>query len=215
MSDQLSLLPFDLMLAIYLIAIAAEAMSGALAAGRRDMDIFGVAVIAFVTALGGGTLRDVILGNYPIGWTQHPVYVYLVIAAGLLTTLVAPYLHHLRRAFLLLDALGLVAFSLIGCQVALLLGYPTVVVIMSGMLTGISGGILRDLLCNQVPVVFQRELYASVSLVVCALFLMFGAIGLPVDANSALCFAGGLSLRLLAIRHGWQLPTFSYHRRWD
>ena len=215
MSEHLPLLPFDLMLAIYLIAIAAEAMSGALAAGRRDMDIFGVAVISFVTALGGGTLRDVILGNYPIGWTQHPAYVYLVIAAGLVTTLVAPYLHHLRRAFLLLDALGLVAFSLIGCQVALAFGYPTVVVIMSGMLTGISGGILRDLLCNQVPVVFQRELYASVSLAVCILFLVFGAIGLPIDANSALCFAGGLSLRLLAIRHGWQLPTFSYHRRWD
>lgn len=215
MSEHLPLLPFDLMLAIYLIAITAEAMSGALAAGRRDMDIFGVTVIAFVTALGGGTLRDVILGNYPIGWTQHPAYVYLVIAAGLVTTLVAPYLHHLRRAFLLLDALGLVAFSLIGCQVALAFGYPTVVVIMSGMLTGISGGILRDLLCNQVPVVFQRELYASVSLAVCILFLVFGAIGLPIDANSALCFAGGLSLRLLAIRHGWQLPTFSYHRRWD
>src|SRR5690606_6993191 len=134
----MSLLPFDLMLVIYLIAITAEAMSGALAAGRRDMDIFGVAVIAFVTALGGGTLRDVILGNYPIGWTQHPGYVYLVIAAGLLTTLIAPYLHHLRRAFLFLDALGLVAFSLIGCQVALALDYPTVVVIMAGMLTGIS-----------------------------------------------------------------------------
>lgn len=74
MSEQMSLLPFDLMLVIYLIAITAEAMSGALAAGRRNMDIFGVAVIAFVTALGGGTLRDVILGNYPIGWTQHPIY---------------------------------------------------------------------------------------------------------------------------------------------
>ena len=162
----MSLLPFDLMLVIYLIAITAEAMSGALAAGRRDMDIFGVAVIAFVTALGGGTLRDVILGNYPIGWTQHPGYVYLVIAAGLLTTLIAPYLHHLRRAFLFLDALGLVAFSLIGCQVALALDYPTVVVIMAGMLTGISGGILRDILCQQVPVVFLKELYASVSLAV-------------------------------------------------
>lgn len=215
MPEHPPLLPFDLMLAIYLIAIAAEAMSGALAAGRRDMDIFGVAVIAFVTALGGGTLRDVILGNYPIGWTQHPGYVYLVIAAGLVTTLVAPYLHHLRRAFLFLDALGLVAFSLIGCQVALALAYPTVVVIMAGMLTGISGGILRDILCQQVPVVFLKELYASVSLVVCVLFLLLGAAGLPADANSALCFAGGLTLRLLAIRYSWQLPTFSYHRRWD
>src|SRR5574343_1648463 len=98
---------FDLLLAVYLVAITAEAMSGALAAGRRNMDIFGVAVIAFVTALGGGTLRDMVLGHYPIGWTQHPEYVYLVISAGLLTTVVARYMHHLKQVSLLLDAMGL------------------------------------------------------------------------------------------------------------
>ena len=200
---------------VYLIAIAAEAMSGALAAGRRSLDIFGVAVIAFVTALGGGTIRDMILGHFPIGWTQHPEYIYLVISAGLLTTLVAPYMHHLKHAFLVLDALGLIAFSLIGCTVALEMDYPTAVVIMSGMITGIFGGILRDVLCNQVPVVFRRELYASVSLAVCALFLGLRALGLDVDMSTAISFAGGLSLRLLAIWRGWRLPTFSYQQRWE
>ncbi len=208
-------LEIDLMLVIYLVAIAAEAMSGALAAGRRNMDIFGVAVIAFVTALGGGTIRDVILGHFPIGWTQHPVYVYLVISAGLLTTLVARYMHHLQRVFLVLDALGLIAFSLIGCTVALKLDYPVIVVIMSGMLTGISGGILRDVLCNQVPVVFRRELYASVSLIVCALYLSLRTFGIDTDINTAVCFASGLALRLLAIQFGWKLPTFSYQQRWE
>lgn len=207
--------PIDLMLVIYLIAIAAEAMSGAMAAGRRNMDIFGVAVIAFVTALGGGTIRDLVLGNFPIGWTQHPEYVYLVISAGLLTTLIAPYLHHMKQAFLVLDAMGLIAFSLIGCNVALQLDYPVVVVIMAGMITGICGGILRDVLCNQVPVVFRRELYASVSLAVCALFLVLRAAGVDGDLNTAICFAGGFTLRLLAIRFSWQLPTFSYQQRWE
>src|SRR5574343_1285814 len=117
-----ALAAFDPLPGIYLIAIAAEAMSGALAAGRRQMDIFGVAVIAFVTALGGGTLRDLILGNFPVGWTQHPEYVALVLGAGLLTPLVARYLHHLKQLFLGLDALGLVAFSLIGCSIAQKLG---------------------------------------------------------------------------------------------
>lgn len=200
---------------IYLIAITAEAMSGALAAGRRNMDIFGVAVIAFVTALGGGTIRDLILGRFPIGWTQHPEYVYLVISAGLMTTVVASVMHNLKRVFLVLDAMGLIAFSLIGCSVALRMNYPIIVVIMSGMITGICGGILRDVLCNQVPVVFRRELYASVSLAVCALFLGLRALGVDNDLNTAISFAAGLTLRLLAIWAGWRLPVFSYQQRWE
>ena len=206
---------FDLLLIIYLVAITTEAMSGALAAGRRNMDIFGVAVIAFVTALGGGTIRDVILGNFPIGWTQHPEYVYLVILAGLATTLLARFMHHMKSVFLMLDAMGLVAFSLIGCNVALQLDYPVVVIIMAGMLTGISGGILRDVLCNQVPVVFCRELYASVSLFVCALFLALRSLGIDTDLNTVVCFVIGFGFRMLALRFSWKLPTFSYQQRWD
>ena len=200
---------------IYLVAITAEAMSGALAAGRRSMDIFGVAVVAFVTALGGGTVRDLILGHYPIGWTQHPPYIYLVIGAGLLTIVVAPYMHRLKRTFLVLDALGLVAFSLIGCDVALQMNYPVAVVIMAGMITGIFGGILRDVLCAQVPVVFQREIYAIVSLAVCGLFLSLRALGVDQEINTVISFAAGLSLRLAAIYFSWSLPTFAYARRWD
>ena len=206
---------FDLLLIIYLVAITAEAMSGALAAGRRNMDVFGVAVIAFVTALGGGTIRDVVLGNYPIVWTQHPAYVYLVILSGLATMAVARFMDHMKKIFLILDAMGLVAFSLIGCNVALQLDYPLVVVIMAGMITGICGGILRDVLCNQVPVVFCRELYASVSLFVCTLFLALRAAGIEADLNTLLCFALGFAFRMLAIRLGWKLPTFSYQQRWD
>ena len=208
-------LDLNMMLIIYLVAITAEAMSGALAAGRRNMDIFGVAVIAFVTALGGGTLRDVTLGNYPIGWTQHPEYVYIVLSAGLLTTLMARYIHKLKQLFLVLDALGLVAFSVIGCTIAIGLEYPVIVVIIAGMLTGISGGVIRDVLCNQVPIVFRRELYASVSLFVCVLFLIMNAAGIGENLTMFSCFAGGVAFRLLAIRFHWRLPVFSYQERWD
>jgi uncharacterized membrane protein YeiH len=186
---------------IYLVAIVAEAMSGALAAGRRNMDMFGVAVIAFVTALGGGTVRDMILGHFPIGWTQHPEYIYLVISAGLLTTLVASHMHHLKRVFLVLDAMGLIAFSLIGCNVAREMDYPFPVIVMSGMITGICGGVVRDVLCNQVPVVFRRELYAVVSLIVCSLFLGLLGLGVNVGLSTAISFGVGLTLRLLANHH--------------
>lgn len=200
---------------IYLIAIAAEAMSGALAAGRRNMDVFGVAVIAFVTALGGGTIRDLMLGHFPISWTQHPEYVYLVVGCGLLTTILARFMHRLRLVFLGLDAMGLVAFSLIGCEVALKMGYAIPIVVMAGMVTGISGGILRDVLCARVPLVFRQEIYASVSLVVCGLYLGLRHLGVEHDIVILSAFGAGLALRLLAIWRRWGLPTFSYQQRWD
>lgn len=115
----------------------------------------------------------------------------------------------------LLLVVYLVAFSLIGSSVALQLDYPVVVVVMAGMLTGICGGILRDVLCNQVPVVFCRELYASVSLFVCVLFLAMRSFGVDADLNTAVCFAVGFAFRMLALRFGWKLPTFSYQQRWD
>ena len=131
---------------VYLIAITAEAMSGALAAGRRNMDLFGVAVIAFLTALGGGTVRDILLGNFPVTWTQHPSYIYMTLTGGLVTIAIARFMRHLRQLFLVLDAIGLVAFTIIGCNVALELGYEPIVVVMSGITTGIFGG-LSGTLC--------------------------------------------------------------------
>lgn len=199
-----------MLLYIYLIAITAEAMSGALAAGRRNMDMFGVAFIAFITALGGGTVRDMLLGNYPVTWTQHPMYIYMTISAGLFTILVARYMHRLHSIFLLLDAMGLIAFTIIGCNVALKLNYSPTVVVMAGITTGIFGGILRDILCNRTPMVLRKELYASVSLLVAILYLCLLHLGVNHDINLLASFGFGLSLRLAAIRWGWTLPMFSY-----
>ena len=200
---------------IYIIAITAEAMSGALAAGRRNMDLFGVSLIAFITALGGGTVRDMLLGNYPVTWTQHSAYIYLTISAGLFTMVVARYMHHLHKVFLVLDAMGLIAFTVIGCNVALKLDYPVPVVIMAGITTGIFGGILRDILCNQTPMVLHKELYASVSLLVAILYLSLRKWGVDHDINLLASFVLGLSVRLAAIRWSWSLPVFSYApERW-
>lgn len=204
-----------MLLYIYLIAITAEAMSGALAAGRRNMDLFGVSLIAFLTALGGGTVRDIMLGNFPIGWTQHPPYIYLTISAGLTTILLARIMHHLHRFFLLLDAMGLIAFTIIGCNVAQGLDYSLPIVVMSGITTGIFGGILRDVLCNRTPQVLRHELYASVSLLVALLYLLLRDLGISENINMLASFVVGLSIRLAAIRWHWSLPVFSYSpERW-
>ena len=201
---------------IYMIAITAEAMSGALAAGRRNMDLFGVALIAFLTALGGGTVRDILLGNFPVTWTQHPRYIYMTITGGLLTIAIARLMRHLHQLFLVLDAAGLVAFTVIGCNVALKLGYDTIVVVMSGITTGIFGGILRDILCNRTPQVLRHELYASVSLVVALLYLEMLNQGLSENITLLAAFSVGLLLRMAAIRWQLSLPVFSYSQaRWE
>ena len=201
---------------IYMIAITAEAMSGALAAGRRNMNLFGVALIAFLTALGGGTVRDILLGNFPVTRTQHPRYIYMTITGGLLTIAIARLMRHLHQLFLVLDAAGLVAFTVIGCNVALKLGYDTIVVVMSGITTGIFGGILRDILCNRTPQVLRHELYASVSLVVALLYLELLNQGLSENITLLAAFSVGLLLRMAAIRWQLSLPVFSYSQaRWE
>lgn len=184
---------------LYLVAIVAEAMTAALSAGRRDMDWMGVCIIACVTALGGGSLRDVLLGHYPLTWVVHPEYLWMTAGAALLTALIAPVMRRLRSVFLLADALGLVAFTVIGCQVAQLMQLPITVVLISGMITGCAGGVLRDVLCNEVPLLFRKELYASVSVVTGALYLGAQALGLPANAAVPIALAVGLALRLLAL----------------
>lgn len=201
---------------IFIIAITAEAMSGALAAGRRNMDLFGVALVAFLTALGGGTVRDILLGHYPVTWTQHPEYIYLTIGAGMLTVVIAKYMRKLNRIFLLVDSLGLIAFTIIGCNVAIQHDYHLTVTIMAGMTTGIFGGILRDILCNRTPQVLRHELYASVSLVVAILYLGMRYFQVDENLNLLISFALGLGLRLSALRWKWSLPVFSYSPgRWN
>ena len=200
---------------VYLIAITAEAMSGALAAGRRNMDLFGVAVIAFLTALGGGTVRDILLGNFPVTWTQHPSYIYMTLTGGLVTIAIARFMRHLRQLFLVLDAIGLVAFTIIGCNVALELGYEPIVVVMSGITTGIFGGIIRDIMCGRVPQVLRREIYACLSLVVAVLYLFLLRQGVDEGVTQLAAFSVGLLLRMVAIRWSVSLPVFRYSQaRW-
>ncbi len=196
--------------ALYLIAIVAEAMTAALAAGRRSMDWVGVALLGSVTALGGGSARDVLLGHYPLSWVAHPEYLPITAGAALATIAAARVMHHLRRVFLVLDAIGLVVFTVIGCNVALDLGLPFVVVIVSGMITGCVGGVLRDVLCNDIPLLFRSELYASVSVAAGGLYVAGLVAGLPHDLVMVSAMAAGLVLRLMAIAYGWNMPKFVY-----
>jgi uncharacterized membrane protein YeiH len=195
---------------LYLVAITAEAMTGALAAGRRRMDWVGVCLLGCITALGGGSFRDVLLGHHPLVWVEHPPYLLVTAGAALATIPIARVMRRLRVLFLALDAVGLVAFTIIGCNVALALDETVIVVIVAGMITGCVGGVLRDVLCNDIPLLFRRELYASVSIVTGALYLAGLSLGLPHDPVMLAAMAIGLAMRVLALRFDWHMPKFVY-----
>jgi uncharacterized membrane protein YeiH len=197
---------------IFVVAIAAEAMTAALAAGRRRMDWFGVCVLAVVTALGGGTMRDTLLGHYPLSWVADPYLLLIACGAALFTIALARFMETLRWPFLILDALGLVVFTIIGCDIAIEMGQHPIIVIVAGMITGIAGGILRDVLCNDVPLVFSGELYATVSIVTGALYYLGVTAKFPLEAVTALAIAVGFTLRVLAILFNWSMPKFVYDK---
>ena len=194
------------------VALAAQAMTAALAAGRRSMDWVGVCMLGCITALGGGTIRDVLLGHYPLVWVQNPSYLGLTAIAALVTILIARVVHRLNAAFLVLDAIGLVVFTMAGCDVARQVDASLPIVIVSGMITGCAGGVLRDILCNDVPLLFRAELYASVSVVTGLFYATAFGLKLNDEIWTALTFVLGLSLRLLAIRFKWEMPKFVFNR---
>jgi uncharacterized membrane protein YeiH len=200
-----------LLIAFY-IAIAAEAMTAALAAGRRNMDWFGVCLIACVTALGGGTIRDILLDHYPLFWVENPYVLLLVCGAALLTIPLVRLVDRLKWPFLLLDALGLVVFTVIGCNIGIEAGVHPIIVIVAGMVTGTAGGILRDVLCNDIPLIFQGELYATVSMITGIVYFAGLGAGLPVDLMVIISIALGFTLRTLALVLKWEMPKFVYDR---
>ncbi|MEN5080920.1 trimeric intracellular cation channel family protein [Bosea sp. TWI1241] len=199
-----------MLLVMYIVAIVVEAMSAALAAGRRSMDWVGVCMLGCVTALGGGSVRDMLLGHYPLVWVKHPHYLLITAGAALFTIAVARVMHRLRKLFLLLDAIGLVLFTVIGCNVALEMQLPFVIVIAAGLITGCVGGVLRDVLCADIPLLFRSELYATVSVVTGLVYVGGLQVALPHDLIMVIAMAVGLTLRMMALRFNWSMPKFVY-----
>ncbi|GIU24316.1 trimeric intracellular cation channel family protein [Shewanella colwelliana] len=200
---------------LWLIGIIAEAMTGALCAGRKQMDLFGVVIVGCATAIGGGTLRDMLLGNYPLIWIENVHYLLAIAFASLLTVIIAPVMRYLSKLFLAIDALGLAVFSIVGAQKTLLLGFSPVVAVVMGVVTGVFGGVIRDILCNQVPLIFKKELYALVSLLTALLYILLKMYGVTEWVNLAISLTFGFGLRMLAIRYHWGMPKFDYQYNQD
>lgn len=191
-----------------LFGVIVFAITGSLAAGKKQLDLFGGMVLALVTALGGGTLRDLILGNDPIFWIADLTYIYLVIATAVAVFIIARYRKLPERTLLIADAFGLAIFSVLGAEVALQANAPGLVAIIMGMLTGVAGGIIRDILSNEIPLILQQEIYATAAIAGATVFVLLKQFSMLSQFNLALAAAVTLSLRLAAIKWKFSLPVF-------
>ncbi|MBE8215587.1 MAG: trimeric intracellular cation channel family protein [Endozoicomonadaceae bacterium] len=201
----------DLLTILFLIGITVEAMTGALAAGRRSMDLFGVMFVGCITALGGGTVRDIVLNAHPLTWIEHPPYISVTAVASLVTVYIfSPYMLRLRGFFLALDALGLSVFTVVGVKKAIFYGHDFSIAIFAGIITGIFGGVMRDILCDDIPLIFKSELYASVALVTGILYILLIKLMVPDPVAVIITLFFGFALRMLAICLHWNIPKFEY-----
>lgn len=195
---------------LFILGICVEAITGALAAGRKKMDFFGVMLIACITSLGGGTVRDALFNTYPMTWVSHPEYLLYTSISAFITIFFASSLIRIMKIFLILDALGLSTFVIIGTQKVLSHGMSPSIAVISGMITGICGGMLRDILCNDIPLVLRKELYAVIALAGALLFITLDYFSVPKNINILITLMSIFTTRLLAIFFHIQIPVFDY-----
>jgi uncharacterized membrane protein YeiH len=200
-----------LITAIEVCATVAFAIAGLIEAARKRLDVVGVFAAAFLTAFGGGTLRDLLLDKRPFFWVEHQEYLWLVFAMSVaaIPFFRARHMQLTERAIQIPDALGLGLFSVLGASQALQAGLPALVAALMGVTTGVLGSVMRDVICNEIPTVFRdRRPYAVCAFVGCWAYLGAQAIGTPTLASLAVGFAVTAGLRLVALARGWLVPTW-------
>jgi uncharacterized membrane protein YeiH len=195
-----------------IIGTMAFAMSGALTAMNKKLDPFGVYIIAFVTAVGGGTLRDVMIGRMPVGWMQDLTYVYVITLGFLLTIIFRKRLDKLRKSLALFDTIGLGVFTLIGIQKGIDYQLHPIICVALGTLTACFGGVIRDILCTEIPVIFRKEIYATICILGGIVFFTLLKLNVEKDVIYLITSLVIIIVRLLAKKHKWQLSPINHKR---
>lgn len=192
-----------------LFGVAVFAITGALMAGRKSMDLFGVLVIALVTALGGGTLRDLILDNHPVSWIRNDSYILVASLAAVGTVLWVRLTRPIpERGLLIADAIGLALFTVYGTEVALQHQVPLSTAVIMGVMTGVAGGVIRDVICNEIPLIFQKEIYATACIAGSLAFIGLLHLGIDHGLATLIAMLVVLLTRLAAIYWHLALPRF-------
>jgi len=195
----------NIFMLIDLLGTAAFAISGVFAAMEKKLDLFGVYVIAFITAIGGGTIRDVLIGDFPVAWMRTGYYpVTIFIGAS-----VALFFHKLRnyqKVLLLFDSIGLGFFTVLGIRKGIALDFSMGLCIALGTITACFGGLIRDVLLNQIPQILHKEIYATACIAGGILFFTLQKISLPPVALDGICILAIVTVRLIAVKYNWSLP---------
>lgn len=189
-----------------MIGIVACATAGTILAMKKNFDFFGCILVSMVGAIGGGTVRDVILDRHPLFWTQDLSYLVVITITSLLVQIFINHSHKIDGMLKFFDAIGLAAFSVIGFNVAYGLGAKPPIAVMMAVLTSIAGGIMRDMICNEIPLVLQKEIYISASIIGCVLYLVLDG-SVPAIVRDGTMLGSIFVVRMTAIKYDWHLPT--------
>jgi uncharacterized membrane protein YeiH len=203
----------DLIYLLDLLGTLVFAISGVIAAVDRKFDLVGAFFIGFVTALGGGTTRDLLMGATPVSWMLNLEYFYVTLLALLLCFLFYRGINRIRKSLFIFDSIGLGLFTILGIQKALMAGLALPVALLLGIISAVFGGVLRDVLTNQVPLIFRKEIYALASLSGGLIYLLGDYWQWPTEINAFIAITWVIIIRSLAVRFQWQSPYLPLGKR--
>jgi uncharacterized membrane protein YeiH len=192
---------------IDILGTIAFAISGVLVAINKKMDPFGILIIAFVTAVGGGTLRDILIGKTPVSWMKDMTFTYVIIASVVFAVIFRNKINYLRTSLFLFDTIGIGLYTVVGIEKGINAELHPIISIALGTISACFGGVIRDMLCNEIPVIFRREIYATACILGGVSYFMLQK--LPIDSNVVFAIAGGIVIvvRLLAVKFKIALPS--------
>lgn len=197
----------DIIYVFDLLGTFVFAVSGWLLASKKKLDFFGASVIAFITAIGGGTIRDLLIGNTPVGWTKDMNVLIAIVLGIFLGSILKPVFERLRKTMFLFDSIGIGLFTVIGVEKTLEAGLNPIVAIMMGTISAVFGGVLRDILVNEIPLIFRSEIYATVCFGGGVLYWVLSAVQLNYELSLLITVLLIIVVRILAVRNNWSFRT--------
>lgn len=195
-----------LIIVLDIIGTLAFAISGVLTAMNKRLDPFGILIIAFVAAVGGGTLRDILIGA-PVAWMQNLTYVYVIFATTFFTVVFRKRINYIKRSLLLFDTIGIALYTIVGVQKGIEAGFPPIICIALGTMTACFGGVIRDILCNEIPIIFRKEVYATACIIGASVYFLLMETPMPIDLIVVISGLVVMIIRLLAVYFNLSLPN--------